>query len=61
MTARIPVEEMIPDDGTTVLCWGWLVDDTAFEAWLAYYEKGYWRLIGNNRPVRIVTHWFPIR
>ncbi len=60
MSVRIPITEMIPDDRVTVLCWGWLVDDTAFEAWLGYYENGFWLLIGHYRPVKAVTHWAPI-
>lgn len=60
MPDRIPTSEMIPDEGSCVLCWGWLIDDTVFEAWIGFYESGHWRLLGHYRPVKAVSHWAPI-
>ena len=51
----IPVEESMPDDETTVLCYGRDTDTW----WIGFHEEGFWWEDGNEESIN-VTHWMEL-
>lgn len=59
MTLRVPARIMIPEEGTTVFCYGVDTRNRQFVAVVGRRSGGTWTL-DNNMPFHEVTHWSPM-
>ena len=59
MTLLVPAYIMIPEEGTTVLCYGIDFQNQRFSAVVGRRSNGTW-VLDNSMRFQKVTHWSPV-